>query len=130
MPCPCGSGHDYAGCCEPLHLGAAAETAEALMRSRFSAFALRSTNPRLDGYLLSSWHPSTRPATLELDDGTTWRRLQIVDTVDGGPDDETGIVEFRASFRDTDGTAGVLHERSRFVRVDGRWVYLDGDIRG
>jgi len=130
MLCPCGSGIPYSGCCEPLHLGAAAETAEALMRSRFSAFALRSTNPRLDGYLLSSWHPSTKPATLELDDGTTWRRLQIVDTVDGGPDDETGIVEFRASFRDTDGTAGVLHERSRFVRVDGRWVYLDGDIRG
>jgi SEC-C motif-containing protein len=125
MNCPCDSGHDYAGCCEPLHLGAAAETAEALMRSRFSAFALR-----LDGYLLSSWHPSTKPATLELDDGTVWRRLQIVDTVDGGLDDETGIVEFRASFRDADGTAGVLHERSRFARVDGRWVYLDGDIRG
>jgi SEC-C motif-containing protein len=91
------------------------------MRSRFSAFALK-----LDGYLLSSWHPDTRPATLDRDDGTTWRRLQIVDTVAGGPDDETGIVEFRASFRDAEGTAGILHERSSFARVDGRWVYLDG----
>ena len=92
------------------------------MRSRFSAFALG-----LDGYLLSSWHPSTRPATLELDEGTVWRRLQIVDTVAGSPDDETGIVEFRASYRDANGGAGVLRERSRFARIDGRWLYLDGD---
>ena len=88
------------------------------MRSRFSAYALG-----LDGYLLSSWHPSTRPATLELDEGTVWRRLQIVDTVAGGPGDETGVVEFRASYRDASGTAGVLHERSNFSRVDGRWAY-------
>ena len=92
------------------------------MRSRFSAFALG-----LDAYLLSTWHPSTRPATLELDDGTVWRKLQIVDTVEGGPDDQAGIVEFRASFRDADGTAGILHERSRFARLDGRWTYIDGD---
>ena len=130
MPCPCGSGLDYSGCCEPLNLGAAADTAEALMRSRFSAFALRSTNPRLDAYLLASWHPSTRPATLELDGGTVWRKLQIVDTVAGGPRDGTGVVEFRASYHDAGGAAGVLHERSRFERADGRWAYLDGDIRG
>jgi SEC-C motif-containing protein len=91
------------------------------MRSRFTAFALG-----LDGYLLSTWDPLTRPAMLDLDDGTTWRRLQIVDTVAGGPGDETGVVEFRASFRDADGTAGVVHERSRFERTDGRWTYLDG----
>jgi SEC-C motif-containing protein len=93
------------------------------MRSRFSAFALG-----LDGYLLSSWHPSTRPALLESDDGTVWRKLQIVDAVAGGPGDDTGIVEFRASFRDPSSAAGLLHERSRFARVDGRWTYLDGDI--
>ena len=100
------------------------------MRSRFSAFALRSTNLGLDAYLLASWHPSTRPKSLDLDDGIAWRRLQIVDTVAGGPDDSTGIVEFRASYRGPDGTAGVLQERSRFERVDGRWCYLDGDTRG
>lgn len=88
------------------------------MRSRFTAFALG-----LEGYLLASWHPATRPASLELDEDTVWRKLQIVDTVDGLHDDQTGIVEFRASFRDTDGAAGLLHERSRFMRVDGRWVY-------
>lgn len=91
------------------------------MRSRFAAHR--------DGdvaWLLASWHPSTRPADLDLVDAPSWRGLQIVDTVAGGPDDETGVVEFRATFRDAGGV-GVLHERSRFVRVDGRWCYLDGD---
>lgn len=123
-PCPCGSGESYAGCCGALHEGAAAPTAVALMRSRFSAFALG-----LARYLLVSWHPSTRPAELDLEDGTEWRRLQIVDTVAGGADDAEGVVEFRASYRAPEG-AGLLHERSRFTRVDGRWVYVDGDILG
>jgi SEC-C motif-containing protein len=91
------------------------------MRSRFSAFALG----RAD-YLRASWHPATRPGELDLDPEVIWRRLQIVDTVAGGVDDTTGVVEFRASYRDGDG-AGLLHERSRFERVDGRWVYRDGD---
>ena len=93
------------------------------MRSRFSAFVRG-----LDAYLLASWHPETRPPELELGDGVVWRRLQIVDTVGGGEDDATGIVEFRASFREADGVAGLVHERSRFARVDGRWVYVDGEI--
>lgn len=121
--CPCGSGRGYPECCGPLHAGAPAETAEALMRSRFSAFALGDAR-----YLAETWHPSTRPAALDLDADTVWRRLQIVDTVAGGAGDDTGIVEFRASYRGPDG-AGLLHERSRFSRVDGRWAYVDGDIR-
>ncbi len=92
------------------------------MRSRFTAFALG-----LPEYLLASWHPDTRPASLQLDGETRWRRLQLVDTVAGGPADETGIVEFRASYRSPDG-GGVLHERSRFTRVDGSWRYVDGDV--
>jgi SEC-C motif-containing protein len=121
--CPCGGGW-YATCCGPLHEGAPAPTAEALMRSRYSAFALG-----LAPYLLATWAPATRPADVDLDDGLQWRRLQIVDTARGGPDDEEGVVEFRAAHRSADG-AGVLHERSRFVRVDGRWAYLDGDLLG
>jgi SEC-C motif-containing protein len=78
------------------------------MRSRFSAFVLG-----LDAYLLASWHPSTRPVTLELDDEVEWRRLQIVD-VSGD------VVEFRASYR-----GGLLHERSRFVQEGGTWFYLN-----
>ena len=98
-------------------------TAELLMRSRFAAFR--------DGdvtWLLASWHPDTRPAQLDLADAPSWRGLQIVDTVAGGADDHEGVVEFRATYRDGE-TVGVLHGRSRFVRVDGRWHYLDGDIR-
>jgi uncharacterized protein YchJ len=68
------------------------------MRSRFSAFALGLTD-----YLLASWHPSTRPAELELDPAVVWRRLQLVDTVGGAPDDAEGVVEFRASYRDAGG---------------------------
>jgi len=99
-----------------------ATTAEALMRSRFEAYR--------DGdaaWLLRSWHPSTRPASIDLEGGPRWRRLQIVETVAGGPGDEEGIVEFRASWV-RDGEHGVLHERSRFVREDGRWTYVDGLI--
>ena len=92
------------------------------MRSRYSAFAL-GRGP----YLLASWYPSTRPAAVDLDDDVTWRRLQIVDAVAGGADDADGVVEFRASYRSPWG-AGLLHERSRFVREDGRWFYVDGDV--
>lgn len=92
------------------------------MRSRYSAFALG-----LDAYLLATWADATRPRDLDVDDRVRWRRLQIVDTARGSADDTTGVVEFRAAFRSADG-AGVLHERGRFVREDGRWVYLDGEI--
>lgn len=118
-PCPCRNGA-YGTCCGPaLDGGSAPSTAVALMRSRYTAFALSDI-----GYLLRSWDPSTRPRELVLDDATEWRRLVVIDVVDGGPDDDTGIVEFRAVFRDADGR-GELHERSRFVRrIDG-WRYLD-----
>lgn len=92
------------------------------MRSRYSAFVLEDA-----AHLRRSWHPDTRPPRIEFDDDLVWRRLQIVDTVAGGESDETGIVEFRAVYRDRSGF-GSLHERSRFTRVDGAWVYLDGDL--
>lgn len=92
------------------------------MRSRFSAFRLGDT-----AYLVHSWHPDTVPDDLTLDEDVQWRALQIVATHDGGEADSTGTVEFRASHRGPDG-AGLLHERSRFVRHRGRWVYRDGDI--
>ncbi|MDQ6752438.1 MAG: YchJ family protein [Actinomycetota bacterium] len=120
--CPCLSGETYGGCCGRFHRGDAdAPTAEALMRSRYTAFALGNLP-----YLLHSWHPDTRPGTLELDAAMQWRRLDIVRTVRGGPLDVEGIVEFRAFYRQ-EGAAGVLQESSRFVRQDGRWVYLDAE---
>jgi len=94
-------------------------TAQALMRSRFEAFR--------DGdaaWLLASWHPSTRPRSVDLSSNPTWRGLQIVDTVAGGPDDDTGVVEFRATYLLPAGGVGIHHERSRFIRESGRWYYL------
>ena len=118
--CPCGSGETFGACCGPLLDGAPAPTAERLMRSRFTAFAVG------DGsYLLSSWHPSTRPDAIDLDDGLRWRRLDILDRAGGGPFDREGVIEFEAFWRQGD-ERGSLHERSRFVREDRRWFYLDG----
>ncbi len=119
--CPCGSTRPYAECCAPLHDGRTdAPTAEALMRSRFSAFALGDT-----AYLLRTWHPRTRPDQLTLDPRQRWFRLDVVDTERGGLLDNTGTVEFHAHYR-YDGRADTLRERSRFSREDSRWVYLDG----
>lgn len=96
-------------------------TAEALMRSRFEAFRTADA-----AWLLRTWHPSTRPTRLDLADNPRWRRLQVIDTVAGGPGDDTGVVEFRATYLDPADGIGVVHERSRFVREHGRWFYLDG----
>ncbi|MHC9293367.1 YchJ family protein [Mycobacterium sp. LTG2003] len=121
--CPCGSGADYTACCGPLHRGErAADTAVALMRSRFSAFAVGDAD-----YLMATWHRTTRPKTLTLDDTIVWRRLQIVDTEAGGGDDAHGVVEFRAQYV-ADGERRILHERSRFTRTGGKWMYVDGDL--
>lgn len=93
------------------------------MRSRYSAFAVGDP-----AYLLATWHPSTRPPVLELDDDLTWYRLDVLATRDGGPFDATGVVEFEAFHRSASGR-GSQHEVSRFVREDGRWSYVDG-VRG
>jgi SEC-C motif-containing protein len=121
--CPCGSGETYAACCGPFHSGEAAPpTATALMRSRFSAFATGDA-----GYLLQTWDPSTRPAVLDLDDRIRWTQLEIVAAVRGGLLETTGIVEFRAHYRATDGW-GTLHERSTFTRRGGRWMYVSAEV--
>lgn len=121
--CPCGSGQSYSRCCRPLHLRTAeAESAEALMRSRYSAFV-----KQLDGYLAHSWDPSSAPATVSFRSGQRWTGLEIVSSELGGPQDETGTVEFIASY-EIEGRSARLQERSRFVRHQGRWVYLDGEV--
>jgi SEC-C motif-containing protein len=121
--CPCLSGEQYELCCGVFHRGEAeAPTAEQLMRSRYSAFVVLDT-----AYLLRTWHPDTRPAALELDRDTRWRRLDILGTFRGGPLDSEGTVEFAAHFTH-DGGRGVQREKSRFLRVDRRWYYVDGDL--
>lgn len=119
--CPCLSGLSYDACCGRLHTGTAtAQTAEQLMRSRFSAFAVGDPD-----YLLATWHPSTRPGSLELDSDRRWYRLDILATRGGSPFETDGVVEFEAFYRTPDGS-GSQHEASRFSREGGRWFYLDG----
>ena len=120
--CPCGSGNTFGSCCGPLLQGAPAPTAERLMRSRFTAFALADA-----GHLLRTWHPTTRPETVEFDPELSWRRLVILDRAAGGPFDREGVVEFEAYWRQG-AERGSLHERSRFVRDGRQWYYLDGDV--
>ena len=95
------------------------------MRSRFSAFAVGDP-----AYLLRSWHPDTRPASIEIDPDTRWLWLEIVRSERGSERDSDGVVEFRAKYRvdSPEGrTSGVQHEVSTFTRVAGEWVYVDGE---
>lgn len=115
--CPCG-GDSYQDCCAPfLRREAWPATAEQLMRSRYTAFALGDAE-----HLLRTWHPRTRPETLDLDE-RTWTGLTITEQVDGTADDQMGIVGFVATWV-TDGARGSQSERSAFVRRAGRWFYL------
>jgi len=122
--CPCGSGLSYAQCCgRYIDDGQNAPSAEALMRSRYTAFV------RADAaYLLGTWHPSTRPAELDLGDtNLRWLGLSIKRCERGGPDDMEGVVEFVARMK-RGGRAARLHEVSRFTREDGQWFYVDGEL--
>ncbi|GAA0346997.1 YchJ family protein [Micropruina glycogenica] len=115
--CPCGGGA-YAACCAPfLRREAWPATAEQLMRSRYTAFALGDAE-----YLLRTWHPRTRPERLELED-RDWVGLEITDRVDGAEHDMMGIVGFTAHWV-AGRQPGSQTERSAFVRRGGRWVYL------
>ncbi|WFM70762.1 YchJ family protein [Halomonas sp. CKK8] len=116
--CSCGSGRPLASCCGCYHADEPAPTPEALMRSRYSAFVLD-----LADYLLATWHPSTRPASLAPDPATVWKRLEVLESDEEG---ERGRVHFRATFREGRRWS-VLEESSRFVLEARRWFYLDGN---
>ncbi|WP_115728214.1 YchJ family protein [Actinomyces culturomici] len=122
--CPCGSGSAFGACCLPILEGEQATTALALMRSRFTAFALGD-----EDHLLRSWHPRTRPAPPYVDPAITWERLEILGHEAGAVGDAEGIVEFAAHWRGASGARGVMRELSRFERRAGRWVYVDGEVR-
>jgi SEC-C motif-containing protein len=117
--CPCGSGVAYDACCARWHAGAAAGSAQDLMRSRYSAFVLG-----LADYLLATWHPSTRPSSLELDPAVKWLGLAVRSSQSEG---DRATVEFVARSK-LGGRATRLHESSRFVFEMGRWYYVDGDV--
>ena len=124
-PCPCGTGAPYGRCCGPLHRGERpAVTAEQLMRSRYSAYAVGD-----GGYLLRSWGAATRPRHVAIDTETTWTGLRILATTGGAMLDADGTVTFEAHHRTAD-RDGVVRERSRFEREDGAWVYVGPDGSG
>lgn len=125
-PCPCGTGRPYGDCCRPYHAGDAhAPTAEALMRSRYAAFAVGDA-----AYLVRTLHPAKRTPGEQKDlakslKRTEWVGLIVLRSEGGSVIDTTGTVEFEASWLAA-GSKGVMHERSSFVRHEGRWVYVDG----
>ena len=122
-PCPCDSGDTFSDCCQPIiNAQRPAPTAEALMRSRYSAYVLMDL-----AHLRRSWHPDTLPANLQPDPDSRWLGLKVKATNAGGPDDNHGTVEFIARFK-LQGSGHRLHEISRFERVNGLWVYLDGEL--
>lgn len=119
--CPCESGRVYKSCCSELHSGRVlAQTALQLMRSRYSAFALGNAE-----YLVKSWHPDTRPASLIIDETQHWIGLKIKTVSRGGAKEDEGSVEFVARYK-VQGKAHRLQENSRFRRLDGQWYYFDG----
>lgn len=118
--CPCGGG-DYQHCCQPFHAGHAAPTPELLMRSRYSAYVLG-----LEPYLLASWHPSTRPEQLDLNEEPRPKWLGLI-VHHAESDGDHGVVSFVARYK-VGGRAYRLSEHSRFVFENGRWFYVDGDV--
>ncbi|MEV8232879.1 YchJ family protein [Micrococcus luteus] len=143
-PCPCGSGAGLAACCGRLHARFArdgaliAPTAEALMRSRYTAFArLGEAGPAearaMADYLAATWAPEHRPTAAELlpvagEQAPRFTRLAVLEVRDGGPFQDAGTVEFVAVGTGAGGRFR-LHEVSRFRREDGIWRYVDGDVR-
>ena len=128
QPCHGGSGDALETCCQPFITGAAQPpTAEALMRSRYSAYIEHAID-----YLGDTLHPAhradwDREATRRWAEGATWHGLEIVSTEAGGAEDNDGIVEFIARY-DEQGEQRSHHERSRFRREAGRWYYVEGDM--
>jgi SEC-C motif-containing protein len=123
--CPCGSGAPLAACCGRLLSGQARpDTAEQLMRSRYTAYVVGD-----EAYLRRTWHGDTCPAAILSEDRPDWLGLKILKVRAGGAADTEGTVEFIARYK-RNGRAFRLHEVSRFGRDNGRWVYIDGDAEG
>jgi SEC-C motif-containing protein len=123
-PCPCGLPARLSACCGRWHAGPLqlqAPDAAALMRSRYSAYVLR-----LADYLLATWHPASRPASIDFEPGLRWLGLQVLDH--RPVDDNHATVAFVARSK-LAGRAQRLAETSRFVRERGRWLYVDGDLQ-
>jgi SEC-C motif-containing protein len=124
--CSCGSTEIFNNCCGPIIAGTPAPTAEALMRSRFTAFA-RGHLDHIERTYAKAERGKHGLSGVGSSSAVKWVGLQILDTVAGGADDESGIVEFAARYRQED-QIEVHRERSNFRREDGQWVYVDGAV--
>jgi SEC-C motif-containing protein len=128
MSCPCGLGSDYTSCCEPLHkLEKFAETAEQLMRSRYCAFVKHEID-----YIVGSQDEVGRKDLNKNEieawsKESEWKKLDIVEVVDGESKDETGTVEFKATYQ-VGNKEVVHHEKASFKREDSKWVFEEGEV--
>lgn len=125
--CPCGSGASLAACCGPVIGGRAARTAEALMRSRYTAYVLRDLDHIERTQTAGTRESFDRAAAESMARSVEWAGLEILGTSRGGEPDDAGTVEFAARYR-KDGQLHELRELSSFRREQGRWVYVDGLI--
>ena len=123
--CLCCSGKTYIECCKPLHCGEThALTAEQLMRSRYSAFAMNNTD-----YIQITWDKNTCPDVVDIaNDYTQWNRLEIIEAKKGLVGDHKGLIHFKAYYTQN-GQQQILNEISRFVKKSSRWYYLDGTVK-
>lgn len=126
--CPCGSGKPFQFCCEPIVQGQkSAPTAEALMRSRYTAFALGAIDYLIDTTAVEKRGDDDAEILADQVKYTNWTGLKILQTDQGGRSDETGMVEFEAAF-ETEDQSGTLYEKSNFRKDNGHWVYVDGEV--
>jgi len=126
MNCPCTSGRSYADCCEPIIQGKqVATTAEQLMRSRYSAYALGHVDWIVDSQSPDGRQFVDRNATEAWSKRANWHRLEVLAAQDGGPEDAEGFVEFKAYYT-LAGEDITHHEVASFRREDGVWYFVDG----
>lgn len=125
MQCPCNTTKQYSDCCEKAHLNIKSVlTAEALMRSRYSAFVLANIN-----YLHESHHSTTRPSNKERKEilqwtkSVQWLKLEIINIKEDISNNLTGKVEFKAFFLEN-GKVDIIHENSSFCKENNHWVYF------
>jgi len=122
--CPCGQGGGLQDCCLPFINGLRpADSAEALMRSRYTAYVIGDA-----AYLSASWHATTRPARIDVHTDIEWLGLTVLSSQAGRVGDLKGRVEFMARYKQQNFT-GQVRENSRFIKEQGTWYYLDGDMK-
>ncbi|MFK0570544.1 YchJ family protein [Endozoicomonas sp.] len=123
--CPCCSGKPFAECCSVFLEGTPAPTAETLMRSRYTAYTLENTEYLVATTIPGQQAPLRAQKLHQQSHPTLWQRLEIIETEAGKPSDETGVVEFKAWFKESiSGVEKAQHERSSFLKEDGRWFFI------